>query len=112
MATLVTLKSAVDSVHKSAGKSAAVLNDSVHKKRAKSEKSSVKIKNSDTKYGVNIEGVEKEDKDEFIKEIMDDDASHDIIQDHDVTQEDVKEVNDNTNDNKEKVIPPVSYIIY
>ena len=113
MATLVTLKSAVDSVHKSAGKSAAVLNDSVHKKRAKSEKSSVKIKNSDAKNDIDKEGVSvgKEDKDEFIKEIMGDDASHDVIQDHDVTQEDVKEVNDNTNDNKEKVIPPVSYIL-
>ena len=39
---------------------------------------------------------------------MGDDASHDVIQDHDVTQEDVKEVNHNTKDNKEKVIPPVS----
>ena len=63
MATLVTVKSAVDSLHKSAGKSAAVLNDSVHKKRAKSKKSNVKIKNSDTNDDVNKEGVsvEKED---------------------------------------------------
>ena len=108
MATLVPVKSAVNSVHKSAGKSAAVLNDSVHKKRAKSEKSSVKMKNSDTNDDIYKEGVEKEDKDEFIKEIIGDDASHDVIQDHDVTQEDVKEVNDNTNDNKEKLIHPVS----
>ena len=114
MATLVSVKSAVNSVHKSAGKSAAILNDSVHKKRAKSEKPSVKIMNSDNNDDIYKEGgaVEKEDKDEFIKEIMGDDASHDVIQDHDVTQEDVKEVNDNTNENKEKAIHPVSPTLF